>query len=55
MSKILKSTKVINTIIQPQLTQWSLDDLNYKQNLVAAANANPEILDQDEYYRQVVS
>ena len=54
MSKILKSTRVINTHVEPQVSEWSFADFNYKQNLIASAQVNPEIVEQDEYYKQVI-
>ncbi len=51
--KIIKSLNIIKKS-EPQVTLGSFNDMKYRENLISAAQDNPEILE-DDYYKMIVS
>lgn len=51
--RVIKSLNIIKKS-EPQVQAGSFNDLVYRENLIAASQNNPDILD-DDYYKMIVS
>ena len=51
--KIIQSSKIIKKS-EPQVSHGLFNDMQYRENLIAASQDNPEILN-DDYYKMIVS
>lgn len=57
--KIIKSNKIIKRNIVPaQVTEWSYTDFQYRNWLIVATQANPELLSNkntnDDFYKKII-
>ena len=52
--KIIKTLNIIKKS-EPQVQAGSYNDLVYRQNLLVAIQDNPNIIEDDDYYRKIVA